>query len=90
MLNRYTIYKFIVRNNKVIKMKYESISCSLYDRIESLAVLKKNVKLAFVNEDNVDQFIVGEIANILSRDNAEFLIINNSEIRLDKIKSIDD
>lgn len=69
-------------------MKYESISCSLYDRIESLSVLKKNVKITFVNDENVDQVIVGEIANILSRDKAEFLLINNSEIRLDKIKSI--
>ena len=69
-------------------MKYEPISCSLYDRIESLAVLKTNVKIRFINKDKAEEIIEGNINNVFSRDKAEFLLINNSEIRLDQIKSI--
>lgn len=69
-------------------MKYKPISCSLYDRIESLAVLKKSVKIIFINDDKTEEIIDGQINNVFSRDSSEFLLINNSEIRLDQIKSI--
>lgn len=69
-------------------MKYKPISCSLYDRIESLAVLKKSIRIIFINDDKTEEIIDGQIKNVFSRDNAEFLLINNSEIRLDQIKSI--
>lgn len=69
-------------------MKYKPISCSLYDRIESLAALKKSVKIIFINDDKTEEIIDGQINNVFSRDSSEFLLINNSEIRLDQIKSI--
>lgn len=69
-------------------MKYKPISCSLYDRIESLAVQKKSVKIIFINDDKTEEIIDGQINNVFSRDSSEFLLINNSEIRLDQIKSI--
>ena len=75
MLNRHTIYKFIVRNNKVIQMKYKPISCSLYDRIESLAVLKKSAKIIFINNDQTEEIIDGQIKNIGSGIMAHYIKI---------------
>jgi transcriptional antiterminator Rof (Rho-off) len=90
MLNRYTIYKFIVKNNKLIQMKYQPISCSLYDRIESFSVLKKKVCVNYLSNDLNEESIHGVIDNLYSKDNSEFLVINGITIRLDKIKSISD
>ena len=69
-------------------MKYQPISCNLYDRIESLAVLKKNIKIILINDDKTEELIEGKISDVFSKDSAEFLVINDSKIRLDKIKSI--
>lgn len=88
MLNRYTIYKFIIKNNKLIHMKYQPISCSLYDRIESLSVLKKKVCVNYLSSNLIEESICGVIDNLYSKDNSEFLVINGISIRLDKIKSI--
>lgn len=69
-------------------MDYQRISCTLFDRIENLAVLKKKVKITYLNEKNIFDFQNGIITNILSENNSEFLSINNIKIRLDKIQSI--
>ena len=88
MLNNITIYKFIIKNNKLINMKYQPVSCSLFDRIESLSVLKKMIKIIYFDNDENEKSISGIIANIFSKDGAEFLVIGENSIRLDKIKSI--
>lgn len=88
MLNNNTIYKFIVKNNKLNKMKYQPISCSLYDRIESLSVLKKKVEINYIVSKDDDKSTSGIINNIFSKDGAEFIELNNTIIRLDMIKSI--
>ena len=88
MLNRNTIYKFINKNNKLNIMNYQPINCTLYDRIESLAVKNIIVKIEYLNESKVEEIVVGKIENIYSEANSEFLTINNIKIRLDKIKSI--
>ena len=69
-------------------MDYQRISCTLFDRIENLAVLKKKVKITYLNEKNIFDFQNGIITNIFSENNSEFLSINNVKIRLDKIQSI--
>lgn len=69
-------------------MDYQRISCSLFDRLESLAVSKKKVKITYLNENNISIFDEGIIQNIFSESKAEFLLINGVKIRLDKIQTI--
>ena len=90
MLNRNTIYKFINKNNKINIMDYQPINCSLYDRIESLAVKNLTVEIIFINENKNEEKVVGKIENIYSEGKSEFLLISNNKIRLDKIKVISD
>lgn len=71
-------------------MKYEPVSCSLYDRIESLAISKLKVRLEYLDKESQTDEISGVIENVFSKDNAEYLVISNKEIRLDFIKSINE
>jgi transcriptional antiterminator Rof (Rho-off) len=70
-------------------MKYQPISCSLYDRIESLAICNKYVEVIY-SDDEENKTISGKIENIYSKDKAEYLRINSVEIRLDQIKTINE
>jgi transcriptional antiterminator Rof (Rho-off) len=69
-------------------MKYHPVSCSLYDRIESLVVTHRKVKIICSTENLTEQTINGKIDNVYSENNSEYLLINNVKIRLDRIKSI--
>ena len=69
-------------------MDYKPISCSLYDQLESYSIKKKNVELIYFDENLCENNISGIIENIYSKNNSEFLKINSTVIRLDKIKSI--
>jgi transcriptional antiterminator Rof (Rho-off) len=69
-------------------MNYQPINCTLYDRIESLAVKNVIVEIIYLNESEIQDNEVGKIENIYSEAKSEFLLINNTKIRLDKIKSI--
>ncbi len=69
-------------------MDYQQISCSLFDRIESLAVTKRILEITYITEENDNNIVKGFIKNIFSENKAEYLLINNVKIRLDKIKSI--
>jgi transcriptional antiterminator Rof (Rho-off) len=69
-------------------MEYKQISCSLYDRLESLAVSKKPIEITYISNENNSDLVQGYIQNIFSESNSEFLIINDIKIRLDKIQSI--
>ncbi len=88
MLNSITIYKFIVRNNKIINMKYIPVNCSIYDRIESLAVKRQMVNIIFRDLKNAEVKISGFINNVYSENKAEYLVIGKVIIRLDKIINI--
>lgn len=88
MLNSITIYKFIVRNNKIINMKYIPVSCSIYDRIESLAVKQQMVEILFKCQKKDEIKVSGFINNVYSKNNAEYLLIGKEIIRLDKIIKI--
>ena len=69
-------------------MDYQQISCSLFDRIENLAVAKRILEITYITEENDNNIVKGFIKNIFSENKAEYLLINNVKIRLDKIKSI--
>lgn len=69
-------------------MDYQQISCSLFDRIENLAVAKRILEITYITEENDINTVKGFIKNVFSEDKAEYLLINNVKIRLDKIKSI--
>jgi len=69
-------------------MDYEQISCSLFDRIESLAVAKKIVEIKYIINEIQSDAVKGFIKNVFSENKAEYLLINDVKIRLDKIKSI--
>ena len=70
-------------------MKYNPISCNLFDRIESLAVTGKKVKINYHDKEDKNE-IEGKIKNVFSRDKAEFLLINDVSVRLDMIISIEE
>jgi Rho-binding antiterminator len=70
--------------------KYQQVSCSLYDGVESLAVNRKKIKISYVNTANRIETTEGIIADLFSKDKAEFIRLDNGlEIRLDKITEID-
>jgi transcriptional antiterminator Rof (Rho-off) len=70
-------------------MKYQPISCSLYDTIESYAVSKKNVEVIYSDEAE-RKTISGKIEDIFSKEKSEYLRIGKIEIRLDQIKTINE
>ena len=70
-------------------MKYNPISCNLFDRIESLSVKGKMVNIKYQDGDDKNT-AVGIIKNVFSKDNAEYLLINGLRIRLDMIISINE
>jgi transcriptional antiterminator Rof (Rho-off) len=63
-------------------MKYYPVNCSLYDRIGSLAVTHRKVKINYSTENLTEQTINGKIDNVYSENNAEYLLINKIMIRL--------
>ncbi|MBK8944517.1 MAG: hypothetical protein IPM32_04515 [Ignavibacteriae bacterium] len=69
-------------------MEYQRISCNLFDRLENLALSKSKVKIKYLTENQSTEEIEGTIQNIFSENKAEFLLVNNVKIRLDKIQSI--
>ena len=71
-------------------MDYQQISCSLFDRIESLSVTKKIVEINYITELDDDLKVKGYIKDVFSENKSEYLLINNVKIRLDKIKSINE
>lgn len=68
-------------------MTYKRISCSLYDKLESYSVLNKRIAITYKETEN-NITVYGVIKNIFAKNGAEFLLINTTEIRLDKIISI--
>lgn len=66
--------------------KYVPIACQMYDTLESLAVLKKDVTIKYEDENKNIQVIVEKIVDFQTKDKEEFIILSNqTKIRLDKI-----
>ncbi len=73
----------------MIEEPYTPISCSFYDRLEEAATLSKNVLIEYLanNKTEVRKSI---ITTIRLKDKIEWLVLEDgSEIRLDRILSLD-
>jgi transcriptional antiterminator Rof (Rho-off) len=69
---------------------YRPIDCSLHDRLESAATLRKRVCIAYRSSDNELLQVEDRIVDIYTRDGVEFMGLGNgTEIRLDDIDSVD-
>ncbi len=69
---------------------YKPISCSFHDGLESIAVLRKVVKIIFMDEAGNRQEITSQIVDFKNHDGAEFMVLRDGQIiRLDKIISVD-
>ncbi|KAA3610495.1 MAG: hypothetical protein D8M58_05210 [Calditrichaeota bacterium] len=78
---------------KIIKTKtlpYKPVSCSFHDELESLAVRQTSVEIIHRVESGDQNCIKSKIKDIITKDGAEFLILENDiQIRLDLIISVD-
>jgi Rho-binding antiterminator len=69
---------------------YHPIDCSLHDRLEAAATLRKIVAISYRNSQGELVEIEDRILDIFTRDGAEYLRLNGaSEIRLDDLRSVD-
>lgn len=68
---------------------YTPIDCSLHDRLEAAATLKRRVLLRYdAGDEEVEEN--AEIADIHTRDGAEYLVLSSgTRVRLDRIVSLD-
>lgn len=74
----------------VMESLYIPISCSYYDRLEAWAVRREQVHIIFKQpEHDSEQQAEGIIADLFSKDKAEYLELRSGErIRLDYIISV--
>ena len=72
---------------------YQPIACDFHDRLESLATLRRRVRLSLKDGDAEAGGLSaeGHIADIYTRaDKQEFLRLDNgAEIRLDRIRDVE-
>ena len=68
---------------------YRPIDCGFYDRIEAAAVRGRPCTLVLLGPDGA-QTIQARIADVFSRDQAEFVrLADGTEARLDRVLSLD-
>lgn len=68
--------------------KYKPVSCSFYDQLTDLAVLKKQITLNITSNEE-PYYISGFIKDIITKDGEEFLVFESGEsFRLDEIQLI--
>ncbi len=69
---------------------YIPIACSFYDRIEEAIVLRKVVRLAYLQPDGTERCIETRLKDTQTQDKGEFLLLPEGEpIRMDRIVSLD-
>jgi Rho-binding antiterminator len=72
--------------------KYIAINCEFLDRLEAWCIKKTSCKIVYRQGNfprNLE--IEAHIIDIISKDKAEFLVLDNAEeIRLDRIISVND
>ena len=69
---------------------YRPIDCSLHDRLEAAATLRKIVAISYRTPQGELVGIEDRILDIFTRDGAEYLRLGDgSEIRLDDLCSVD-
>lgn len=64
---------------------YVPIACSLHDELEAAAVRRQVVRVAWSDEGEARE-AVGPIRDIAVEDGAEYLVIGEARIRLDRIE----
>lgn len=70
---------------------YQSVACGFYDHLEATAVRRQVVKVVFVDADGCHHAVEAGIADVFSRDRAEFLrLTTGEEIRLDRLVQVGD
>jgi Rho-binding antiterminator len=68
---------------------YDPIDCSLHDRLEELATLRQPCDVEFRTEDGRRQTASGVIADVYSREGAEYLrLADGVAVRLDRIEAV--
>lgn len=69
---------------------YTPISCDYHSELEWLALQKKSCNIVYLGADGSQQHIRARIADILTREQQEFILLDNgSRIRLDALISVD-
>lgn len=66
---------------------YKPISCDFYDEVINTITLHQKVTLAYETTNDIEH-TEGMITDVFTRNKEEFCLINNIEIRLDKIRSL--
>ena len=68
---------------------YVPVACGFHDRLEHLALGRKICRVTFV-EAGREQIAEGQIADIVTTQGAEFIVLTGSgdRIRLDRIRDI--
>ena len=70
--------------------KYVPINCSYYDELEAAAVQRRNVVIAYRDENGATQEVETRIKDLYARNKEEFMVLENGlEFRLDRLVSID-
>jgi len=72
------------------KKPYHPIDCNFYDELTLLAVRKTNCEVNYVDESGSPQQIESVIADIFTKDKAEYLRLENGDLclRLDQVSTI--
>jgi len=77
-------------NRKIMKPKYQPISCHFYDELELLAMRQKKCSILYLDANDQQQEITDTILTFKIIDKAEYVILkNNDPIRLDRLIQVD-
>ncbi|NML63454.1 hypothetical protein HHL21_20640 [Massilia sp. RP-1-19] len=69
---------------------YEPISCAIHDEFLALASLRRSCELTVVLADGSEETVRGLIADVYTREGAEYLQLRDGPtFRLDQIRALD-
>lgn len=79
------------REDRPESTAYRPIACSLHDRLEATATMRKESRIVYRTETGEVHEVVDRIVDIFPRGGEEFLrTAAGVEIRLDRLESVDD
>lgn len=71
--------------------EYSLVNCDFHDRLEALATLRQTCKIIFRNQMNELAEVQDRIVDVYAANKDDFIKLQEgTEIRLDKIVSVDD
>jgi Rho-binding antiterminator len=69
---------------------YSPIDCSLHDRLEELATLRRECSIAYRGADGEQRETRGRIVDVFARGGEEFVMLDGgAEVRLDRLEEVD-